>query len=302
MAESIYNHYHLSNPYDFDLTNETPYFGFDRKINQNLKDTVRVLIDVSECEDVGECDCDFTDSGHVSYKLRDHMVQLTIQAVCGPLLSNYQAFLLHPRSTNLINWATFIESESHRKTKSRAEYFRVMVVNIYKVVLELTDRRAHRVGQARNGTQGVQGVHGVQDVQGAQGVQGVHGVQDVHHIAQGVPCVHSNHRLEEPNYKQIPVERKFVRSSNFKSGYRQKFFIFFDTHQVKEDEDLTQKPKNVSQKHLARGGSWIKTNMETYQKHDTSYLYPELSTGRLRKKQEPKRLLNIPRKNEVEEL
>ena len=275
MAESIYNRLLLSNPSNLDLTNETPYFGFDRKINQNLKDTVQAFT-LIECECESECEC--TNYGHVSYKLRDHMVQLTIQAVCGPLLSNYQAFLLHPRSTNLINWATFIESESHRKTKSRAEYFRVMVVNIYKVVLELTDRRAHRVGQARNG---------------AQGVQGVHGVQDVHHIAQGVPCVHSNHRLEEPNYKQIPVEQKFVRSSNFKSGYRQKFFIFFDTHQVKEDEDLTQKPKNVSQKHLARGGSWIKTIMETYQKHGTSSLHSELSSGRLRRKQEPKRLLNI---------
>ena len=143
MAESTYNHYHLSNPYDFDLTNETPCFktwsfGFDGKINQNLKDTVRVLIDVSECEceDVGECDCDFTNSGHISYKLRDHMVQLTIQAIGGPLLSNYQAFLSNPRSANLIDWAMSVEFEFHRKTNSRAEYLRVMVVNIYRTLAE----------------------------------------------------------------------------------------------------------------------------------------------------------------------
>ena len=279
MAESTYNHYHLSNPsYDFDLTNETPYFGCDCKINQNLKDTVRVLINVSECEceDIRECDCDFTNCGHVSYKLRDHMVQLTIQAVGGPLLSNYQEFLSHPRSTNLIDWAMSIEFETHRKTNSRAEYLRVMVVNIYKVLAELTDKRAHR--KARNG---------------AQRVQGVHGVQDVHHIAQGVPCVHSNHRLEEPNYNQISVEQKFARPSNFKRGLRRKFFLFSDKHQVREDEDLAQKPKNVSLKHLARGGLWIKTNMENYQKHGTSSLPPELSSGQLRRKQEPKRLLNI---------
>ena len=203
-----------------------------------------------------------------------------------------------------------IEFEYHRKTNSRAEYLRLMVVNIYKVLAELTDKRAHR--EARNGAQRVQGIHGVQDVHHVaqvvhsvhspvhsihrlekvlaeitdrrthQRVQGVQDVQDVHNV-------HSNHRLE-PNYKQIPVEQKFVRPSNFKRGLRRKFFLFSDTHQVKEDEDLAQKPKNVSLKHLARGGSWVKTNMETYQKHGTFSLHPELSSGRLRRKQEPKRL------------
>ena len=300
MAESTYNHYHLSNPsYDFDLTNETPYFGCDCKINQNLKDTVRVLINVSECEceDIRECDCDFTNCGHVSYKLRDHMVQLTIQAVGGPLLSNYQEFLSHPRSTNLIDWAMSIEFETHRKTNSRAEYLRVMVVNIYKVLAELTDKRAHR--KARNG---------------AQRVQGVHGVQDVNHVAQVVHSVHSTvhsiHKLEKvlaeitdkrahrvvqarngaqgvhSVHNQIPVGQKFVRPSNFKSGCRRKFFLFSDAHQIKEDEGIAQKPKNVSLKHFARDGLWINTNMETYQKHGNS----ELSSGRIRRKQEPKRL------------
>ena len=129
-------------------------------------------------------------------------------------------------------------------------------MNIYKVLLELTDKRAQRV----------------------------HGVQDVHHIVQG------NHMLNEPKYNQIPVELKFVRPSNFKTGLRRKFFLFSGTQHIKEDEDLTQKPKNVRLKHLARGGPWIKTNLETYQKDDTSSLHPELSSGRLRRKQEPKRL------------
>ena len=122
----------------------------------------------------------------------------------------------------------------------------------------------------------------------AESIHGVQDVQDVHHVAQVVHSIHSNHRVEEPNYNQI-----FVRPSNFKSGLRRKLFLFSDTHQVKEDEDIAQKPKNVRLKHLARGWPWIKTNMETYQKHGTSSLHPELSSSRLRRKQEPKRLLNI---------
>jgi hypothetical protein len=187
----------------------------------------------------------------------------------------------------LVEYAKHVEKTMYNIATTKLSYFYLMAESIYNnyhlsnpydfdltnELITLTDKRAHQV-QARNRN-------------GALIVQGVYGVQNVHQVAQVVHSVHSFHRLDEP------VEQKFVRTSNFKSGLRRKFILFSDSHQVKEDEDLGKKPKNVKLKHLARGGPWIKTNMETYQKDGTSPLHSELSSGRLRRKQEPKRLLNI---------
>ena len=69
MAESIYNHYHISKASNLEA-DETPSFGIviDQKILRHLKDSVKAL--------PNECKKSWHD-GNVSSNLRIHMVHLT---------------------------------------------------------------------------------------------------------------------------------------------------------------------------------------------------------------------------------
>ena len=180
MAESIYNHYHISKASNLEA-DETPSFGIviDQKILRHLKDSVKAL--------PNECMKSWHD-GNVSSKLRDHMVQLTCLP---PPFYVSEAFILYTLLNNLISWARKKERNFYKKANSRAEYFRLMTLKIYKNQMGLVDERAKsRAVPAKN--------------------------------AQRDPM------LKEPSYNQINVEfrRKFVRTYNFKRGHRRKFFLF----------------------------------------------------------------------------
>ena len=186
MAESIYNHYHISKASNLEA-DETPSFGIviDQKILRHLKDSVKAL--------PNECMKSWHD-GNVSSKLRDHMVQLTCLP---PPFYVSEAFILYTLLNNLISWARKKERNFYKKANSRAEYFRLMTLKIYKNQMGLVDERAKsRAVPAKN--------------------------------AQRDPM------LKEPSYNQINVEfrRKFVRTYNFKRGHRRKFFLFAEDHDL----------------------------------------------------------------------
>ena len=146
----------------------------------------------------------FWHDGNVSSKMRDHMVHMTC---IPPPFRVSQAFMLHPQLNNLISWARKKERKFYKKANSRAEYFRLMSLNIYKNQLGLVDQRWIKT------------------------------------LLNAVPArdAQLDPMLKEPSYNQINVEfgQKFVKPYNFKRGRRRKFFLFA------EDQDLARKPKSV---------------------------------------------------------
>ena len=147
MAESIYNHYHISKASNLEA-DETPSFGIviDQKILRHLKDSVKAL--------PNECKKSWHD-GNVSSKLRNHMVHLN----CIPpsIFTVSQAFMLNPHLNNIhILSARNKERSFYKKANSRAEYFRLIALNIYKTQMELIeDTRARAFRNSRNAAQGV---------------------------------------------------------------------------------------------------------------------------------------------------
>ena len=205
MAESIYNRYHISkasNP----KTDETTSFGIviDQKVLRHFMDSDKYSIKTIPNEYIKSWH-----DGNVSSKLRNHMVHLN----CIPpsIFTVSQAFMLNPHLNNIHTLSARNKERSfYKKANSRAEYFRLMALNIYMDQMKHEDARAkHRAGQARNAAPA--------------------------RIAQCDPF------LKEPSYNQINVEfgRKFVRPYNFKRGHRRKFFLFA------EDQDLARNPKSV---------------------------------------------------------
>ena len=190
--------------------NDSPSFGI-QEISQYFKEKVKALpID----------DIKFWDDGSsVCSKLRDHMVHLTMEALFTPTFRMSQALVSDLRLINAISWAKVNERNIYRAVKSRAEYFRLIALIIYQSQMNLEDKRAKRAIRARNQAQRVHGVHTI--------------AQGVHPIEQAVISVQANcELLKEPNYNQIHVKQKFVRSHNFKRGRRRKYFLFA------EDQDL----------------------------------------------------------------
>ena len=218
IAESIYKHYQVSNLES--EKNDSPSFGI-QEISQYFKVAVKALpVDQA----VGGIKF-WHDGSSVCSKLRDHMSQLTMEALFAPPFRMTQAFISDPRLINAISWVEVNERNNFRKAKSRAEYFRLMALNIYQVRMGFVDKRAKK---ARNRAQRVHGVNNID--------------QGVHPIEQAVVSVQANCALlKEPNYNQIHVKQKFVRSHNFKRGCRRNFFLFSD----KEDKVIGQKPKNA---------------------------------------------------------
>ena len=209
MAEAIYKHYQSEK-------NDSPSFGI-QEISQYFKEKVKALpID----------DIKFWDDGSsVCSKLRDHMVHLTMEALFTPTFRMSQALVSDLRLINAISWAKVNERNIYRAVKSRAEYFRLIALIIYQSQMNLEDKRAKRAIRARNLAQRVHTI--------AQGVQP---------IEQAVISVQANcELLKKPNYNQIHVKQKFVRSQNFKRGRRRKFFLFSD----KEDKRYMSEVKNA---------------------------------------------------------
>ena len=207
IAEAIYKHYQSEK-------NDSPSFGI-QEISQYFKDKIKALpVDGIKF---------WHDGSSVCSKLRDHMVHLTMAALFTPPFRMSQAFISDPRLINAISWAEVNERNIYREAKSRAEYFRLVALIIYQAQMDLEDKRSKR---ARNQAQRVHGVHTI--------------AQGVHPIEQAVVNVQANCvLLKEPNYNQIHVKQKFVRSHNFKRGRRRNFFLFSDK------EDKGQKPKNA---------------------------------------------------------
>ena len=207
MAESIYNRYHISkasNP----KTDETTSFGIviDQKVLRHFMDSDKYSIKTIPNEYIKSWH-----DGNVSSNLRIHMVHLT--SLPPPFISS-QSWIMWftnlARVRGRISWARSHERYFYKKANSKAEYFRLMALNIYMDQMKHEDARAkHRAGQARNAAPA--------------------------RIAQCDPF------LKEPSYNQINVEfrRKFVRPYNFKRGHRRKFFLFA------EDQDLARNPKSV---------------------------------------------------------
>ena len=212
IAEAIYKHYDSEK-------SDSPSFGI-QEISQYFKDTFKALpVDGIEF---------WHDGSSVCSKLRDHMVHLTMEALFAPHFRMSQAFISDPRLINATSWAEVNERNIYRKAKSRAEYFRLIALNIYQVQMDLEDKRAKRAIRARNHAQRVHGVHTI--------AQGVHPIEHAV-VSVQVNCV----LIKEPNYNEINVKPKFVRSHNFKRGRRRNFFLFSD----KEDKGLGQKLKNT---------------------------------------------------------
>ena len=212
MAEAIYKHYQSEK-------NDSPSFGI-QEISQYFKEKVKALpID----------DIKFWDDGSsVCSKLRDHMVHLTMEALFTPTFRMSQALVSDLRLINAISWAKVNERNIYRAVKSRAEYFRLIALIIYQSQMNLEDKRAKRAIRARNLAHRVHGDHTI-----------AHGV---HPIEQAVISVQANcELLKEPNYNQIHVKQKFVRSHNFKRGRRRNFFLFSD----KDDKRSRSEGKNA---------------------------------------------------------
>ena len=294
IAESIYKYYH---PQAMNLeseTNKTLSFGIDQEILQHVNDTVTALPNerIKSWHD-----------GCVSSKLRDHMVQLTVQA---PLGFWSQAFILNPLYIDLISWAMNIECDFHTQATSRAEYFRLMALNIYEVQMKIVERVANQ----DQDDQGVLGIPVINGVPVVPGVTGVTGVQGVHSIAKGVDSAQGDLSLKEPNYNQVHIERKFVRPSNFVKGLRRKVFVFSDAHLIKEGNDLAQNPPKVCfictpfknilpnlSPGIKESGKPIKNKVNP--QCNLCYQLATFPTSRLRRKTKPKKLLDPPSLNNV---
>ena len=211
IAEAIHKHYQSEK-------HDSPSFGI-QEISQYFKEKVKAL----PVDDIKFWD----DGSSVCSKLRDHMVHLTMAALFTPPFRMSQALVSDPRLINAISWAEVNERNIYRAAKSRAEYFRLIALIIYQSQMNLEDKRAKRAIRARNQAQSV---HGVRTI--AQGV----------HPEQAVISVQANcELLKEPNYNQIHVKQKFVRSHNFKRGRRRNFFLFSD----KEDKRTRSELKNA---------------------------------------------------------
>ena len=294
IAESIYKYYH---PQAMNLeseTNKTLSFGIDQEILQHVNDTVTALPNerIKSWHD-----------GCVSSKLRDHMVQLTVQA---PLGFWSQAFILNPLYIDLISWAMNIECDFHTQATSRAEYFRLMALNIYEVQMKIVERVANQ----DQDDQGVLGIPVINGVPVVPGVTGVTGVQGVHSIAKGVDSAQGDLSLKEPNYNQVHIERKFVRPSNFVKGLRRKVFVFSDAHLIKDGNDLAQNPPKVCfictpfKNILSNLSPGIKESGKPIKKKvnpqcNLCYQLATFPTSRLRRKTKPKKLLDPPSLNNV---
>ena len=156
IAESIYKYYH---PQALNLESETKKtlsFGVGQEILQQVNDTVTALPNerIKSWHD-----------GCVSSKLRDHMVQLTVQA---PLGFWSQTFILNPLYIDLISWAMNIECDFHTQATSRAEYFRLMALNIYELQMKIVERVANQ-DQDNEVVLGIPVINGVPAVPGVTG-------------------------------------------------------------------------------------------------------------------------------------
>jgi hypothetical protein len=291
IAESIYKYYHPQATTLESETNETLSFGIDQEILQRVNDTVTALPDerIKPWHD-----------GSVSPKLRDHMVQLTVQA---PLGFWAPTFILNPLYIDLISWAVNIECDFHTQATSRAEYFRLMALNIYEVQMKIVERVAKQ-------TQDDQGVLGIPVVNGVTIFPGVPGVTGIDSIAEGVDSAQGDCVLKEPNYNQVQIERKFVRPFNFVTGRRRKFFLFSGTHLIEEDSDLAQSPKKVcficmpTKNILPNLSSGIKETGKSIKNKvnlqcNLCYQLASFPTSRPRRKTKPKKLLNTSSLNNV---
>ena len=292
IAESIYKYYHITNATNFESeSNEIPSFGIEQDIIKRINDTVTALPNerIKSWHD-----------GCVSPKIRDHMVQLTVQA---PIGSWSEGFILNPLYIDLISWAANLECDFHTNATSKAEYFRLMALNIYEVQMKVVERIA-------NQDQDDHGVLGVPVVNGFPVLPGLPGIINVHSIPKGVYRAQVDRRLKEPNYNQVYVVRKFVRPSNFVKGLRRKFFHFSDDHLIKKDGDLAQNPAKVCFQCMPIKNIWPKlgSGIEETGKPiknkvnlqcNLCYQLATFHTSRIRRKTKPKKLLNASSLNNV---